>query len=70
MNNVYQKFNGEFLTISAKNILPLERFHRLHIDDIASITVSREDLELTEAKLTPNNIKLVKLEKYLTGELL
>ena len=70
MSAAYQKFNGDFPTISAKDILPPKRLLRLHINNIDSINISKDNLEQAQAKLTFDNIKLVKLEEDLTDELL
>lgn len=70
MSRAYQKFNGEFPTINVKDIFPPKKLLRLHINRLASITISKADLEETQAKLTLDNIKLVKLEEDLTDEIL
>lgn len=70
MSAAFQKFNGEFPTINAKDILPPKKLLRLHINRMASINISKDDLEKAQAELTLDNIKIVKLEEDLTDEIL
>lgn len=68
--SVTEKFNGEFPTISAEEILPPKRLMRLHIERKDSITVSKNDLEEAEARLTLRKIGKISFAQDVTDDLL
>lgn len=68
--SVTQKFNGDFPTISAEDILPPKKLMRLHIERKDSITLSKQDLEEAEARLTLRKIEKLTIANDVSDELL
>ena len=64
------KFNGEFPTLSAKDIAPPKRLIHLQINGKEIIHITKSDLELSEGRIELNRIKKVIIDNNVTDELL
>ena len=64
------RFNGEFPTLSAKDIAPAKRLLRLQISRKDSITLTKSDLEQSEGRIELNRIKIVVIDHNVTDDLL
>ena len=64
------KFNGEFPTLSARDIKPPTRLLNLDISHRDVITISRSDLEQSQVRVSLHKIKKVTIEQDVTDELL
>lgn len=65
-----QKFNGDFPTITAEDILPPKKLMKLHIERKDSITFSKHDLEESEARLILRKIGKLTIADDVTDDLL
>ena len=64
------KFNGEFPTLTARDIKPPTRLLHLDISHRNALTISRSDLEQSQVRVSLHKIKTVKIEQDVTDELL
>ena len=64
------KINGEFPTLTARDIAPPKRLLRLQINRKDSVIISKLDLERSAARIQLNKINKVLIQEDVTDEML